>query len=454
MSLINTNPHNFTSEQYQAFQRILDFCNEPFGGIHLITGVAGTGKTYLTTKIVTELKSENILVTAPTHKAVKVLQSEAGISYQKVSFATIHSALGLREKIDGHGNVTFEPDKDVQKKIDKAKFMVVDEASMIQDVLFNMLIDYVKNKNLKIIMVGDPVQIPPIGKKDAKPFQIGIQDKYNIKVSRLTTIVRQAVGHPIIEKSMEVRNRINESVSFINREDESTPSGSVYFCNNDNIKDKLKEYFDTLDFERNIDFARVIAWTNTKVNSYNDMIRKIIYKKDKLPKIVIGEKLIIDAPIVKKDKVIFNTNDEVEVVGYKICKEEVKGLDKYIQYYDTVVKYETTFFGSMHHNIKIVHENSDDEFDNICEMVKNVARQEVQGSSQAKMYWIMYYHLKEYFAQTKYGYAITAHKSQGSTYIHTFIDEYDIDKNPDIVERNRIKYTAITRAKRNCFIIR
>jgi len=446
--------HNFTEEQYDAFQEILNFCNTPFGGIYLVTGVAGTGKTYLTTKIVTELKAENILVTAPTHKAVKVLQSECNINFHKVKFATVHSALGLREKIDGHGTVTFEPEPNAQHKIEKANYMIVDEASMLHDQLFDMLAKYVEKHNLKIIMVGDPVQIPPIGKKDSKPFQHKYQLLYKIKISELKSIVRQSIGHPIIEKSFEVRTRINEPRPFVNRDNLESPVGSVFFCGKENLKDMFSDYFDSYDFNKNVDYARVIAWTNATVNDYNALIRSIIYKRNYLPKIVIGEKLIIDSPIVKNDKVVFNTNDEVEVVGYKICKEEVKGLDRFIKYYDTVVKYETTFFGNMHHNIKIVHEDSEPEFEEICDMVKQVALQEKQGSNQAKMYWIMYYHLKNYFAQVKYSYSITVHKSQGSTYLHAFIDETDILKNPDIVERNRILYTAITRAKKNVYIIK
>ena len=44
-----------------------------------------------------------------------------------------------------------------------------------------------------------------------------------------------------------------------------------------------------------------------------------------------------------------------------------------------------------------------------------------------------------------YGYAITAHKSQGSTYSQVFVLEGDIDGNSDATERNKIKYVAFSR---------
>jgi ATP-dependent exoDNAse (exonuclease V) alpha subunit len=44
-----------------------------------------------------------------------------------------------------------------------------------------------------------------------------------------------------------------------------------------------------------------------------------------------------------------------------------------------------------------------------------------------------------------YGYAITVHKSQGSTYTNVFVDEADIDTNKKHAERNKLKYVAFSR---------
>ncbi len=50
------------------------------------------------------------------------------------------------------------------------------------------------------------------------------------------------------------------------------------------------------------------------------------------------------------------------------------------------------------------------------------------------------------FAQLNYGYAITVHKSQGSTFMHVFIDIMDIFENHNQQERLKCLYTAITRS--------
>jgi ATP-dependent exoDNAse (exonuclease V) alpha subunit len=62
--------------------------------------------------------------------------------------------------------------------------------------------------------------------------------------------------------------------------------------------------------------------------------------------------------------------------------------------------------------------------------------------------------VRDKLAQVKYNYAITAHKSQGSTYENVIVIEPDIDANSKIVERNRIKYVAYTRAKSLLFIVK
>ena len=52
-----------------------------------------------------------------------------------------------------------------------------------------------------------------------------------------------------------------------------------------------------------------------------------------------------------------------------------------------------------------------------------------------------------------YGYAITGHKSQGSTYSHVFVMENDINANWVLKERNQIKYVALTRPSQTATVL-
>jgi ATP-dependent exoDNAse (exonuclease V) alpha subunit len=71
-----------------------------------------------------------------------------------------------------------------------------------------------------------------------------------------------------------------------------------------------------------------------------------------------------------------------------------------------------------------------------------------------KSLWVKYYKAQQAFADVAYNYAITAHKSQGSTYKNVFVIEDDIDFNTNIVERNKIKYTSYTRPTDKLFIFK
>jgi exodeoxyribonuclease-5 len=73
--------------------------------------------------------------------------------------------------------------------------------------------------------------------------------------------------------------------------------------------------------------------------------------------------------------------------------------------------------------------------------------------SESGLAWKRYYKYKRAFLDCSYGYAITAHKSQGSTYTNAVLLEYDMLKNSNTVEMNRIRYTALTRANKRVIII-
>jgi ATP-dependent exoDNAse (exonuclease V) alpha subunit len=68
--------------------------------------------------------------------------------------------------------------------------------------------------------------------------------------------------------------------------------------------------------------------------------------------------------------------------------------------------------------------------------------------------WVVYYNLIRRYADVGYGYSISCHKSQGSTYNTAFVLEDDIDANWDIIERNRIKYTAYTRPSKKLYVLK
>ena len=67
--------------------------------------------------------------------------------------------------------------------------------------------------------------------------------------------------------------------------------------------------------------------------------------------------------------------------------------------------------------------------------------------------WMDFYHLKEHVADLRPVFASTVHKSQGSTYSHVFIDLDDIGRCNITDDVARMLYVAISRAKRNVYLV-
>lgn len=136
----------------------------------LLTGCAGTGKTFLTLKIVEELQSRGNSV---------IVCSATGIStipYHSVGAQTVHSTFGLRDGRYSHKQLATlfsgEDDYYVEKRnqIMTADVVVIDEISMISVRILSS-INFVaqqcrKNKlpmgGLQRIFVGDLLQLSPV----------------------------------------------------------------------------------------------------------------------------------------------------------------------------------------------------------------------------------------------------------------------------------------------------
>ena len=454
------NKYNFTDEQLAAYDKLLDFSRDPMGGMFLVEGYAGTGKTYLAGRVIQELVDCGYpcVLAAPTHKAVRVLYRETNIDDKKLKFATIHGILGLQEHIDGYGKVKFVPDpKRKGKKLSDYKFLFVDETSMLDDDLFNIIEPFVRNYKLHVVFFGDPAQIPPVNKLDCIPFREDQRKKFKIERVQLTQIVRQEQDNPIIQKTFEIRENINKASSFNSLESKMNLDGlGVTFLHNKINQDDLimliKTLFTSDKFKNDPDHAKVIAWRNEVVDMYNDIIRLFLYGEN-IGKLVVGEKLIMDAPIIKEEALVLNTNDEVVVDDYDIKEEYINKGKVRIKYYQTHVTYTDIKGKSLFTQLKIIHEDSEDAFDNHIQSIKDNALKEKQGSLKAKLKWVEYYRARERFAKVKYNYSITAHKSQGSTYTNVIVLDHDLNANSKLTERNRIKYTACSRPRQNLYIV-
>ena len=163
-------------------------------GLLLITGGPGTGKTTVLRGILNLLGNLQLryLLAAPTGRAAKRLSEVTG-----EDASTIHRL--LESGIDpATGKMAFARDEDNPLKCDA---VVVDEMSMVDVLLLSSLLRAIP-KGKRLILVGDPDQLPPVG--PGFPFSDMLRSGCLPTVC-LTEIFRQA------QKSLIVMNahRVN-----------------------------------------------------------------------------------------------------------------------------------------------------------------------------------------------------------------------------------------------------
>jgi len=454
-------------DQRAAFGRLVKYVRDPNDrSVYVLKGWAGTGKTFCISFFINYLLDElfedkswnKIAVTGPTNKSVRVIKKSTGIYNHRVSFLTIHKLLGLKEKITGDGVQEFVNDPTQPSKITKIKLLIIDEVSMLNDELFEQVIK--KRNDIKIICMGDPAQIPPVGKPDCIPFREELAEQYDIKTIELKTVMRQKLDNPIISSSVLIRNNVAESDPGVEPNTIVNENGEgIEFLNLNNpeqrksISEIVARYFKTSEFEEDSEFAKIIAWRNKTVATMNSVVRRVIYGEERISeKILEGEKLIANNPYIVMGTVVFNTNDEFTVESFKIKtkKYRVEEAEENIKFYEASVWYYDDNDTRQVEVIEILHEDSEYEFNRLANILKRIAIQK-KGKDKS---WINYYDFIREFADVSYAYCITAHKSQGSTYEISVVMEDDIDMNWDVVERNRIKYTSYTRAKKKLYVLK
>jgi ATP-dependent exoDNAse (exonuclease V) alpha subunit len=129
-------------------------------GLSVISGGAGTGKTTVVKSIISGIEKAHgvgtsFLLLAPTGKAADRLRERSGKEAK-----TIHSFLAERSWMND--NFTYK--REGGKQEENVRIFIIDESSMIDQSLMATLFRAINwNTVQRIIFVGDPNQLPPIG---------------------------------------------------------------------------------------------------------------------------------------------------------------------------------------------------------------------------------------------------------------------------------------------------
>jgi len=169
-ALVDVEGGELTPEQRQAVRNALSY------SISLMTGGAGSGKTYAVSTIVSiaERLERKVVLAAPTGKAAKRLEEVVGHEA-----STIHRLLGF----NGHSYA-----RNALNPVE-ADILVVDESSMIDIPLAWRLFQAIDRAKTAVVLVGDHNQLPPVGPGN---LLRDLVKSRAIPTAVLTRIIRQA----------------------------------------------------------------------------------------------------------------------------------------------------------------------------------------------------------------------------------------------------------------------
>jgi exodeoxyribonuclease-5 len=442
---------------YKFIEEAFDFSDDDY--YRTLVGYAGTGKSTLISVFVRDYyRKKRILITAPTHKAVRVLKSM--FKELDVEVRTIHSILGIRPKQvdveilleDGTRGIIKKEVYEKDKKAPCADFgdydlLIVDEASMISEDLGIVLDEAIREgNNCRVLFVGDPAQLPPVGEEKSIVFEME-------KQIGLTKLHRQAEGNPLIEALTYIRNHLTTPSLDLNT-NFSGNSGIILFDDEKSYLKKLYEYFE--NFHEHPDHARVVCWRNETVRKMNKVIRNFLYRnRSNVPEYVEGDIIMARSPYYVKSQVldyevkILENSEEAVIVNRKESVFPYGGVDIDILVLDLK---SISFPGDEDEEnaslktITIIREDSKQKFQSMMDALADKAKRE-------RYLWKEFYDIKSKFADIEYAFSLTSHKSQGSTFENVFVLKNDILINPRVTERNQSLYVATSRCKHTAFLL-
>lgn len=433
-------------EQLQLQLKINEFVNSKENGFFGVLGAGGTGKSYTICKTI---NVEDALFLGATNKVCSVLKKYlTDNGYCNFEVKTIDSFFGFKIKKD-HNNQTVITHK-IPKLEKIPNVIVIDEISLINSRSFKLL-KQLKYKR-KFILIGDDKQIPPI---EDTPFY----DSNGFKVSEiflsldysftLTVQNRQKLESKLFELISKFRENMHLDFSYLKMIEKYKNDNDLLFYD---INDKgLKD----LIYNKN---PIAIGFKNLTCLSFNWLIgsTKSNNKGYKVNALNVGDTVFFDG-FYKRDKDVFYTSETIKILDIEhFCQDTLKIGNEFATY-----------------NFKKLLVRNDDGIDKIVfvgngyketlypikyRVDKQIdkLKKQIEQSNNLKRKWILrseiavlnteYDKIKLGFATLKKPFAITAHKSQGSTYEDVIIPIYDYAAKSQR-DSNQLLYVAMSRAK-------
>ena len=412
----------FNADQQAGIETFLGFLMSDERELRL-RGPAGVGKTFLMKHMYTNVLKDyydacklfdtpatikEVAFTATTNKAAEVLSSQINTHAQ-----TIHSYLGLRV-VNDFSDGTSRLEKTKAYKVRSNILLFIDEASMSDTHLIRIIRESFLHS--KIVWVGDHSQLAPVGEQIPPIYNRELTDIH------LTIPVRNA-GQPAL---MNLCSQLRETVATGVFKPIEPVHGVIDYLNDELMAAALDHYFTNPDVN-----ARILCYTNHKVNTFNSHIRYIRNLPDHF---TAGEHLVAASAYMYGEDSL-SVEEQVEVISEDYANPkniELGGAT--FQIYNMVIK---NMFGTLM-QVKVPYDPA-----HFAEVLKYFKRTKK---------WIYFFRMKENYPDLRPVDAATIYKAQGSTYETVFIDLGDVSTCTHAMQVARMLYVGVSRPTTRLFL--
>lgn len=461
----------YNKEQQSAIVNAVSFLktNTDPTQYYVIEGKAGTGKTTIAKEILKEFEDEQIYVAAVSHKAKGVIKSSFGDDTRGKKFFSIAGLLGMKGINDNDTQTTkFQVGLKVPLLDNPPALLVIDEASMITEDVLKKIIDINSSlsRPFQMLFLGDIGQIQPIRDEQSEFYRTHKDllnkksDIFNSKhKSKLITRVRQGEANPILpyadyfwENSQKENPELNPTQHIV-RNNQITDKGSLLFSNSESevLNSVIKAVKNAVE-KGLTNHVKIVTYHVNEKTELNQKIHEALFGKDS--DYSKGDMLILNSPYDLPDvNATMENSSEIQIKS--IQDTDVDEFGVHTLYLETNgTAYTRTGNEQKDCVIQVVSRNDIGLYNQKLQELASYAKRQTNRALK-KQAWSDFWEYKGRYADVDFGYAITAHKSQGSTYDIVVVDEKDImgTTATSNQEKSELIYTALTRPRKTAIVI-
>jgi exodeoxyribonuclease-5 len=430
----------------------------PAGQPFVLSGYAGTGKTFLSMRLLALAEAAGLCwtVCAPTHKAVGVLRSQLALVGLSPTWfpATIHRLLRLQLKRQGDLE-RCEETAQTAGALEHLGLVLIDEASMVDSQLLEISLRCAHPFSTRLVFVGDPAQLPPVGESASPVFAL-----QRAAAAELREVVRHQ--GPVLRLAQGIREQRLPCRPPPPLPPQRQTAGMVASLTRQQWLEQAQEALRRSAAADNPDLARILCYTNRRLEQLVPIARRALHGSmaDQLP-VLPGEVLITRAAVMapacregeaaaEEPDMLLASNRELVVrdVEPERCDLAEFGVADAACIDTLCATVEAQESPLRLRLLPPLGSAGRETLEGVLGRLRQEARTAAQrdGKGAARGLWRRFFLVRDAFASLGPAAVLTVHRSQGSSFGEVFVAD-DVFWPQDLLLRRQLVYVAVSRAR-------